>query len=91
MFFRTVLGSTLCCAAIAATTIGTAAAATVEVRVSGVSPGKGKVNVAVCDRERFLKQCSHSGSAPAKAAEAPSIITTAMIARPRRMPFVRSF
>jgi uncharacterized protein (DUF2141 family) len=69
MLFRTVLGYTLFCAAIAATTMSTAAAATVEVRVSGVAAGKGKVNVAVCDRERFLKQCSHSGSAPAKAAE----------------------
>ncbi|MFC3459344.1 DUF2141 domain-containing protein [Massilia haematophila] len=69
MFFRTVLGCTLFYAAIGAASIGTATAATVEVRVSGVSAGKGKVNVAVCDRERFLKQCSHSGSAPAKAAE----------------------
>lgn len=44
------------------------AAATVEVRVSGVT-AKGKVNVAVCDRERFLKQCVYSASAPAQAGE----------------------
>ncbi|WP_290421745.1 DUF2141 domain-containing protein [Massilia sp. YIM B02769] len=46
-----------------------ASAATVEVRVSGVAAGKGKVNVALCDKERFLKQCGYSGSAPAKGAE----------------------
>jgi len=63
MFFRTVLGSAVFCAAAAAS------AATVEVRVSGVAAGKGKVNVALCDKERFLKQCGYSGSAPAKAAE----------------------
>ena len=45
-----------------------ASAATVEVRVSGVT-AKGKVNVAVCDRERFLKQCAYSASAPAQAGE----------------------
>lgn len=41
-------------------------AATVEVHVSGVAAGKGKVNVAVCDKERFLKQCAYSASAPAR-------------------------
>lgn len=46
-----------------------ASAATVEVRVSGVAGGKGKVNVAVCDRERFLKQCLYSASVPAQAGE----------------------
>lgn len=46
-----------------------ASAATVEVRVSGVAGGKGKVNVAVCDRERFLKQCAYSASVPAQAGE----------------------
>ena len=45
---------------------GSAGAATVEVHVSGVAAGKGKVNVAVCDRERFLKQCAYSGSIPAR-------------------------
>jgi uncharacterized protein (DUF2141 family) len=44
-----------------------ASSATVEVRVSNVAGGKGKVNVAVCDRERFLKQCAYSASAPAQA------------------------
>ncbi|MGI4716750.1 MAG: DUF2141 domain-containing protein [Janthinobacterium lividum] len=46
-----------------------AGAATVEVRVSGVKGAKGKINVAVCDRERFLKQCAYSASAPARAGE----------------------
>ncbi|MFN3790691.1 DUF2141 domain-containing protein [Massilia sp.] len=46
-----------------------ASAATVEVRVSNVAGGKGKVNVAVCDRERFLKQCAYSASVPARAGE----------------------
>ncbi|MFC0252791.1 DUF2141 domain-containing protein [Massilia consociata] len=46
-----------------------ATGATVEVRVSGVAGGKGKVNVAVCDRERFLKQCAYSASVPAQAGE----------------------
>lgn len=67
MFLRTVLGCTLFCG-LAAAASG-ASAATVEVRVSGVAGNKGKINVAVCDKERFLKQCSHSGSAPAKAGE----------------------
>jgi len=46
-----------------------ASAATVEVRVSGVVGAKGKVNVAVCDRARFLKQCAYSASVPARAGE----------------------
>lgn len=59
---RIILSSTLLlCAA-------TAAAATVEVRVAGVT-AKGKVNVAVCDKERFLKTCAYSASAPAQAGE----------------------
>jgi len=51
--------------------LGTAAAsaATVEVHVSGVAAGKGKINVAVCDRERFLKQCAYSASMPAREGE----------------------
>lgn len=48
---------------------GAAPAATVEVRVSNVTGGKGTVNVAVCDRERFLKQCAYSASVPARAGE----------------------
>jgi len=64
MFFRLVLGTALFCGL--ATQAG---AATVEARVTGVAAGKGKVNVAVCDKERFLKQCSYSGSAPARGAE----------------------
>ena len=46
-----------------------ASAATVEVRVTNVAGGKGKVNVAVCDRERFLKQCPYSASVPPVAGE----------------------
>ncbi|NNG23731.1 DUF2141 domain-containing protein [Telluria aromaticivorans] len=57
----------LCCTLLLAA--GPAQAATVEVRVTGVSAGKGKVNVAVCDRERFLKQCLYSASVPAQASE----------------------
>ena len=46
-----------------------ASAATVEVRVTNVAGGKGQVKVAVCDRERFLKQCAHHASVPAQAGE----------------------
>jgi uncharacterized protein (DUF2141 family) len=56
MPFRPVLISILLALSAGAT------AATVEVRVSAVGP-KGKVNVAVCDRERFLKDCAYSASA----------------------------
>jgi uncharacterized protein (DUF2141 family) len=52
---------------------GGASAATVEVRVSGVSE-KGSVKVAVCDRERFLKQCAFSASAPAQAGETTVLV-----------------
>jgi uncharacterized protein (DUF2141 family) len=47
----------------------TASAATIEVKVSSVVGGRGKVNVAVCDKERFLKDCLYSGSAPAQASD----------------------
>ncbi len=63
-FLRALLPATLLAAA--AGVPSAAAAATVEVHVTGVMAGKGKVNVAVCDRERFLKQCAYSGSAPAR-------------------------
>jgi uncharacterized protein (DUF2141 family) len=46
-----------------------AAAATIEVRVSAVAGGKGKIKVAVCDRERFLKQCLYTASVPARDGE----------------------
>jgi len=46
-----------------------AAAATVEVHVTGVNAGKGTVNVAVCDQARFLKQCVYSASVPARAGD----------------------
>ena len=48
---------------------GSASAATVEVKVSGVAGGKGKINAAVCDKEHFLKDCTYSGSAQAKAGQ----------------------
>ena len=46
-----------------------ACAATVEVHLIGVDPGKGQLRVAVCDQARFLKQCLYSGSAPARAGD----------------------
>ena len=48
--------------------------ATVEVRVSGVTGAGGKVHVAVCDRERFLKQCLHTASAPAQPGETTVVV-----------------
>jgi uncharacterized protein (DUF2141 family) len=51
----------------AATASAHASAASVEVHVSSVVGGRGKVNVAVCDKERFLKDCLYTGSAPAQA------------------------
>ena len=59
-FRPTVLGALLSCLPLLA------AAATVEVHVTGVAAGKGSVKVAVCDQARFLKQCLYSGSAPAR-------------------------
>jgi uncharacterized protein (DUF2141 family) len=56
------------CAALAALSLS-ASAATVEVHVTGVAGGKGKVSVAVCDREHFLKDCTHNASAPAQAGD----------------------
>jgi uncharacterized protein (DUF2141 family) len=54
------------CALLAA---GSAAAATVEVHVTGVVAGKGKVSVAVCDREHYLKDCAYHATAPAQAGD----------------------
>jgi uncharacterized protein (DUF2141 family) len=64
---RTILSSALFL------TVSAASAATVEVRVAGVT-AKGKVNVAVCDKERFLKQCAYSASAPAQAGETTVLV-----------------
>lgn len=44
-------------------------AATIDVHVTNTAGGKGNVNVAVCDRERFLKQCAYTGSVPARDGE----------------------
>jgi uncharacterized protein (DUF2141 family) len=46
-----------------------AVAATIDVHVTNTAGGKGNVNVAVCDRERFLKQCAYTGSVPARDGE----------------------
>jgi uncharacterized protein (DUF2141 family) len=46
-----------------------ASAANIEVRVTGVVAGKGKVAVAVCDKDSFLKNCKHAVKAPAKDGE----------------------
>lgn len=59
------IGALLC----ATTAASSVAAANVEVHVLSVIGGRGKVNVAVCDKERFLKDCVYSGSAPAQAEE----------------------
>lgn len=60
--FRTLALAAAFCAA------GSASAASIEVRVQGVT-AKGKVLVAVCDKTTFLQDCAYSGSAPAKAGE----------------------
>ena len=67
--FKLSLPRALGCALLlcAAATSSCVSAATVEVHVSSVVGGRGKVNVAVCDKERFLKDCVYSGSAPAQA------------------------
>jgi len=46
-----------------------ASAASIEVKVQGVTGGKGKVLVAVCDKATFLKECVYSASAPAMQGE----------------------
>jgi uncharacterized protein (DUF2141 family) len=46
-----------------------AQAATVDVHVTNVAGGKGSLKVAVCDRERFLKQCAYTASMPAREGE----------------------
>lgn len=46
-----------------------ATAATIDVHVTNTAGGKGNVNVAVCDRERFLKQCAYTGTVPARDGE----------------------
>lgn len=46
-----------------------ASATTIEVRVTGVVAGKGKVAVAVCDKDTFLKDCKYSATAPARDGE----------------------
>ena len=63
----TLSAAALLCGALFAS--GAALAATIEVHVSNVSNAKGQIRVAVCDQERFLKQCLHTASAPAQAGE----------------------
>ena len=65
------------CAALTLQLVATLShAATVEVRVSGVVPNKGKIAVAVCDRERFLKQCLYTTSVPAQVNAAGETVVT---------------
>ncbi|WP_040786395.1 DUF2141 domain-containing protein [Massilia niastensis] len=64
--------SALCCALVLPLTA--ASAASIEVRVAPVAGGKGTVNVAVCDKERFLKQCLYTASAPAQEGETVIVI-----------------
>lgn len=60
-------GFARCCGIFSIMLASQAGAATVEVRVSAVEGTTGKVNVAVCDKERFLKDCAYSASVPARA------------------------
>jgi uncharacterized protein (DUF2141 family) len=62
---RPLSGTLFCLAAAAFAASPPARAATVDIKVENVA-GKGKVSVAVCDRERFLKQCSYTASLPAQ-------------------------
>lgn len=48
---------------------GLASAASIEVRVQGVTGAKGTVRVAICDKATFLKDCPYSASAPAREGE----------------------
>ena len=52
-------------AALAAT--GVAHAASVEVRVSGITSAKGQIVVSACDKATFLKTCPYNAKAPAAA------------------------
>jgi uncharacterized protein (DUF2141 family) len=60
--FPTIRSALPCCLLLAAHAVS---AATVEVHVSGAAGARGKISIAVCDRERFLKQCAYSASLPA--------------------------
>lgn len=48
---------------------GLASAASIEVRVQGVTGAKGTVRVAICDKATFLKDCPYAASAPAREGE----------------------
>ena len=52
---------------LAALLCGAATASSIEVQVSPVADSGGTINVAVCDKERFLKQCAYSAAVPAQA------------------------
>ena len=71
---RTILSGAVLLGMIAASAASVASAATVEVRVSGVTSAKGKVSAAVCDKERFLKQCVYNASVPAQAGATTVIV-----------------
>ena len=51
-------------------------AATVDVHVTNIGAGKGTISVAVCDRERFLKQCAYYASVPAQVNAAGETVVT---------------
>ena len=66
------IASTFAAAALLCATVlaaGTALAGAIEVHVTNISNAKGQIRVAVCDQERFLKQCVHTATAPAQAGE----------------------
>lgn len=66
---------TLLAAAPLALALSASHAATVEIHVTGVDAGKGKISVAVCDQAHFLKQCVYSASVPARTSEQSIPIT----------------
>lgn len=55
--------------AVAIGAAGAAGAASIEVRVQGITNVKGTVRVAICDKASFLKDCPYSASAPAQQGE----------------------
>ena len=66
-----ILAGLLCCTGLASPV----AAATLEIVVANLRPGKGEILVTVCPKELFLKEsCPYRGRAPARAAEVAVIV-----------------
>jgi len=65
--FRTLGLSLLLASSVGAA--GLASAASIEVRVQGVTSTKGTVRVAICDKATFLKDCPYAASAAARVGE----------------------